>query len=278
MHATRQAITRTLRTILLGATIPSVLAVVNQIDMRKVSGFANTPACVQDCLYCCHDVAWQSACYTNECFCLASQLSNRLDYVEYCVSIQCDGNNTDVIAATSIVNSYCLSSLWTSIYPVLTDAAATSPTGPIEVTVPTGFVWEPPSSVTSSRITPATTSQESSSTQSFTMADTSAVVTASSSTSAGARISETAFNFITFNGRPLLTGTCGTPTFTPVPDSVISPYLWYPFVGCLEERLNCCPFPESPQGVPYVDLPSSSQALGRCPQDYSAVGSNCCPT
>jgi hypothetical protein len=34
--------------------------------------------------------------------------------------------------------------------------------------------------------------------------------------------------------------------------------LWYPFIGCQEERLNCCPFPESPQGVPYVDLPSSS--------------------
>jgi hypothetical protein len=38
-------------------SIPGVLGVANQIDMRNVSGFANTPACVQDCLYCCHDVA-----------------------------------------------------------------------------------------------------------------------------------------------------------------------------------------------------------------------------
>ncbi|KAE9365774.1 hypothetical protein N431DRAFT_290357, partial [Stipitochalara longipes BDJ] len=71
------------------------------------------------------------------------------------------------------------------------------------------------------------------------------------STGAGAGSSETDINFTsTFNGRPLLTGTCGTPTFTPVPNSVISPYLWLAFVGCLEERLDCCPFSESPQGVP----------------------------
>lgn len=274
MHAIRQSIIRTLWSILLG----DVLAVVNQIDMRNVSGFANTPSCAQQCLYCCYDVAFQSGCYTNECFCLASQLSNRLDYVEYCVSVQCNGNNTTVIAATSIVNSYCLSSLWTSIYPVLTDAAPTSPTGPIQITVPTGFVWEPPLSVASVGIPSATTSQASSSTQSFTNADNSTAVTNPSSMSAGAGGSETDFNFTTtFNGRPLLTGTCGTPTFTPVPDSLISSYLWFPFIGCLEESLNCCPFAESPQGIPYVDLPSSSQARGRCPQDYSTVGLNCCP-
>jgi hypothetical protein len=260
MPATRQAITGTLWILLLD----HVLAVDNQIDMRNVSGFANTPACAQQCLYCCYDVAFQSACYTNECFCLDSQLSNRLDYVEYCVMEQCNGNNTAIIEATSIVNSYCLSSLWTSKYPVLTDAAATSPTAAIQITVPGGFFWEPTLSTTSPGVLPPTMSQASPSTQ---------------STSAGAGSSETDINFTTtFNGRPLLTGTCGTPTFTSVPDSVISPYLWLAFVGCLEERLDCCPFSGSPQGVPYVDLPPSSQALGRCPQDYSAVGSNCCPT
>jgi hypothetical protein len=80
-----------------------VQAVVNQIDVHNVSGYDDQPACSQDCLYCCHDVAWQSSCYTNECFCLASSFSDRLRYVEYCVSIQCQGNVDDVLAATNIV-------------------------------------------------------------------------------------------------------------------------------------------------------------------------------
>jgi hypothetical protein len=281
MHVIHEAVT-TLSVTLLVGTISAVLAVVNQIDMRNVSGYASTPACVQDCLYCCHDVAWQSACYTNECLCLASQFGNRLDYVEYCVSEQCDGNVDDVLAATSILKSYCLSSLWTSIYPVLTDAAATEPTRAIEVTVPSGFVFEVPSSVGTVETTPPTALQTTTPLGSIpsSQSDTgnSAIPTSTAGVGAGMSGSAINFNFTTFNGRSLLTGICGTPTFTTVrttPGAFTAEVL--PFVGCLRERLSCCPFPGSPEGEPYLDLPPSSQELSECPQDYSTIGSGCCP-
>lgn len=283
MHVIREAVT-TLSVTLLVGTISTVLAVGNQIDMRNVSGYASTPACVQDCLYCCHDVAWQSACYTNECFCLDSQFANRLDYVEYCVAEQCNGNVDDIVAATSILESYCLSSLWTSIYPVVTDAAATEPTGAIEVTVPSGFIFEVPSSVGTLETTPPTALQTTTSlgsmsnSQSDSITSNSVIPTSTAGVGTGISGSAINFNFTTFNGRSLLTGICGTPTFTTV-QTIVGAFTAevLPFVGCLRERLYCCPFPGSLEGEPYVDLPPSSQELSECPQDYSTVGSGCCP-
>jgi hypothetical protein len=121
--------------------------------MRNISGYYDQSACSQDCLYCCSDVAWQSSCHTNECFCLASSFSDRLRYVEYRVSIQCQGNVDDVLSATSIVKNYCSNSLWTSVYLVVTNADATQPTAAPEVTVPAGFIFESPVTIVSASAT-----------------------------------------------------------------------------------------------------------------------------
>jgi hypothetical protein len=202
--------------------------------------------------------------------------------------VQCGGNVDNIVATTSIVKSYCLPSLWTSKCAVLTDPADTEPTGAIEITVPAGFIFEAPSSVTASPATPNTIISKTSTSplasisavQSNTMASTSATLVNPASTDMGGTSPVIDFNSTAFNGRPLLTGTCGTPTFTTVQTTIAGAFTAevFPFVGCLRERLSCCPFPGSPQGEPDVDLPVSSQALTECPQDYSTVGSGCCPT
>jgi hypothetical protein len=118
-----------------------VQAVVNQIDMRNVPGYNLQPACSQDCLYCCHDVAWQSSCFSNECFCDAASFNDRLRYVEYCAWTQCQGNISAIESATSIVKNYCTNSLWTTAFG-FDPAAATTPTAPPEITVPATFTFQ----------------------------------------------------------------------------------------------------------------------------------------
>lgn len=125
-------------------------AVVNQIDMRNVPGYAQQPACSQDCLWCCHDVAWQSSCYTNECFCNAASFSDRLRYVEYCAWTQCQGNISAIESATSIVKNYCSNTLWTATLAV-DPAAPTAPTAPPEITVPATFTFQAGIAMTSSQ-------------------------------------------------------------------------------------------------------------------------------
>jgi hypothetical protein len=134
-------------------------AVVNQIDMRNVPGYNLQPACSQDCLYCCHDVAFQSSCFSNECFCNAGSFSDRLRYVEYCAYVQCQGNISAIVSATSIVKNYCSNSLWTTAF-AYDPNAATAPTAPPEITVPATFTFQAGIAITSSQtVSQATPSQ-----------------------------------------------------------------------------------------------------------------------
>lgn len=93
---------------------------------------------------------------------------------------------------------------------------------------------------------------------------------------------------------PMLTGSCATPEQTLL--DLSTAYLWAQVVGCVADKLNCCPYAISiPLSrpfkaasissainiVPRITLTSNpryANALPRCPDDYASVGSTgCCP-
>ncbi|ERF76931.1 hypothetical protein EPUS_02643 [Endocarpon pusillum Z07020] len=70
----------------------------------------------------------------------------------------------------------------------------------------------------------------------------------------------------TFNGRPLLTGTCAQPYFAQATGST-GMITAFPQIGCSHNLDGCCPFDSYQNAV-----------LTRCPQDYSTIASACCPS
>lgn len=90
----------------------------------------------------------------------------------------------------------------------------------------------------------------------------------------------------------LLQGDCATPQYT-ILNAGVTRAVWVPIVGCVDEKPNCCPYSlntaaettqtlTSSSGSIPLDFPGAaipSQAtLGRCPADYQAVSSGCCPS
>ena len=86
-----------------------------------------------------------------------------------------------------------------------------------------------------------------------------------------------------YHGGPLLSGYCITPEFTLVsgPQSTILFYV--PFIGCIDDKPDCCPFSVTTSTTTVTELgfptpPSPAQStLTVCPDDYHIVNSVCCP-
>lgn len=80
----------------------------------------------------------------------------------------------------------------------------------------------------------------------------------------------------------LLVGTCATPEFTLV--DTASALYYAPFVGCVADRADCCPFPlpaSTGRATTDYDLPTARETaqatLAQCPSDYWTVSGGCCP-
>lgn len=69
-----------------------------------------------------------------------------------------------------------------------------------------------------------------------------------------------------FEGRPLLTGSCSQPYFAQVTDP-FGEVTRFPAVGCSNKYANCCPFDFRQNAV-----------ISRCPQDYFTTNQACCPS
>ena len=88
----------------------------------------------------------------------------------------------------------------------------------------------------------------------------------------------------TFMGQAMLTGTCTSAHWTvlPFPNGKI---FELPLVGCGREQQECCPPPDdgvfgdpARLGSDRVLNELESNQLPRCPADYQAIGSVCCPS
>jgi hypothetical protein len=101
----------------------------------------------------------------------------------------------------------------------------------------------------------------------------------------------------------LLVGTCATPTFTLVDAGTMVYYV--PFVGCISDRPECCPWTaaltpvtttvtvtnaevtetitkttasHNPNDAAYPSaMYSDQQVLPHCPNDYYSISGSCCP-
>jgi len=120
---------------------------------------------------------------------------------------------------------------------------------------------------------------------------------------AGTRVTTASVPKWTGSGN-LLNGYCATPEFTLI-NAVTATY-WAPFIGCLGDKQDCCPFnaktggnglatifstisPTAPTAVPIItstvalnNYPTPYNAaeatLGQCPDDYVSIAGGCCPS
>ncbi|KAL8296273.1 hypothetical protein RB600_001653 [Gaeumannomyces tritici] len=93
----------------------------------------------------------------------------------------------------------------------------------------------------------------------------------------------------TYSGTgPLLTGTCASPSYTLVNAGVTA--YWAGYVGCTNDRPECCPWPAADavysavylgQGAGGIKYPwpedGARTTLPHCPDDYYSVSGSCCP-
>jgi hypothetical protein len=74
----------------------------------------------------------------------------------------------------------------------------------------------------------------------------------------------------------LLVGYCTTPDYVLLTGP--TPY-WAPFIGCDQNKPDCCPFAVVTAAANYPVPQSTSQAtLPHCPDDYQTVSDGCCPS
>jgi len=69
----------------------------------------------------------------------------------------------------------------------------------------------------------------------------------------------------TFDGKPLMTGSCTVPYFAIVTDT-LGATTEYPEIGCSQDRQACCPYDSFANAV-----------ITKCPQDYFTTAGGCCP-
>ncbi|KAK3321735.1 hypothetical protein B0H66DRAFT_180196 [Apodospora peruviana] len=73
----------------------------------------------------------------------------------------------------------------------------------------------------------------------------------------------------------ILTGTCSTAAWTLF--DLSTAYLWAPVIGCVEDKIDCCPAAITSATPAPAPVPTPN-AVPRCPIDYVSVGSTgCCP-
>ncbi|KAK4126049.1 hypothetical protein N657DRAFT_568074, partial [Parathielavia appendiculata] len=82
----------------------------------------------------------------------------------------------------------------------------------------------------------------------------------------------------------LWTDPCGTPQYTFIDYGSTASYV--PFIGCVDSRLECCPFTPvtttvGAAGTSTRICPQSRDAkdavVKSCPADYYSVAGGCCP-
>lgn len=74
----------------------------------------------------------------------------------------------------------------------------------------------------------------------------------------------------------LLNGYCTTPDYILLTGPTV---YWAPFVGCDQNKPDCCPFPVVTAAANYPVPQSTGQAtLSHCPDDYQTVSNGCCPS
>jgi len=74
----------------------------------------------------------------------------------------------------------------------------------------------------------------------------------------------------------LLLGYCTTPDYILLTGPTT---YWAPFIGCDQNKPDCCPFPVVTGAANYPTPQATSQAtLPHCPEDYQAISNGCCPS
>lgn len=69
-----------------------------------------------------------------------------------------------------------------------------------------------------------------------------------------------------FTGRAIFTGTCTSPQYAVVTQAG-GAVIEYPWAGCSDNRVACCPFDINVGGL-----------LSVCPRDYTTTNDACCPS
>jgi hypothetical protein len=82
---------------------------------------------------------------------------------------------------------------------------------------------------------------------------------------------------------PILTGPCGSPSWTAVDLSTADSFI--ALVGCGYDRTACCPFSVPPRtaslagaAAPFPTQQDGVAHLSKCPDDYQTISDGCCPS